>query len=582
MTGRAGRLRSAVPLTVAVLAALLAALAAASATAAPLGEIHSFPLAPGAAAQAIVAGPEGDMWFTEPEAAAIGRITPAGTITEFKGLKGAPDGIALGPEGNLWFADVGPHMAIGRITPAGEITEFSEGLNYHPYSIARGAEGDLWFTTPSTIGRITPAGQITEYKKGVFETPGAITAGGDGNLWFTVEGTEPAIGRVTPAGEVSEYPIAHKWLEPNAITEAADGSVAFTTASGDNEGGVYEAVVGLVTPAGKIYLSPAERLDAIPAGIATGPDGQLWFAGEGVEPGKSSTIGRVSGELKPEEFPNEEAHYFTAGLAPELEPEGIAPGPDASMWFTNKGQSPAIRWIGTGAPAAAKESPVVAGPGEVGATLTCENAVWNSWAGQQPTTSGFGLDGYTWLLDGAPIAGQSSPSLTVTAPDAGHQISCSVRATYPLLSVVVSATSPAVTIIGPPASTPAVPALLRLPRQSQSVSRRGALHLTLDCSGAPCSGSVRLLARVKERTGKGAHRRTRTVSVTIATASFTGLHLGADSVALKLTSRGLGLLERGAYRLTAPALVSYLTSGSTRASLSGTVELKGTKPKAHR
>jgi streptogramin lyase len=77
-------------LTVAVLAALVAALAAASATAAPLGEIHSFPLAPGAAAQAIVAGPEGDMWFTEPEAAAIGRITRTGSPSALKETCGSP------------------------------------------------------------------------------------------------------------------------------------------------------------------------------------------------------------------------------------------------------------------------------------------------------------------------------------------------------------------------------------------------------------------------------------------------------------------------------------------------------------
>ena len=45
------------------------------------------------------------MWFTERLASAIGRITPDGTITEYKlpTFTSYPGGIAAGPDGNLWF-----------------------------------------------------------------------------------------------------------------------------------------------------------------------------------------------------------------------------------------------------------------------------------------------------------------------------------------------------------------------------------------------------------------------------------------------------------------------------------------------
>jgi streptogramin lyase len=574
-------------LALAAWAAAALAVGAAPSLAALLGEVHTFPLPPGVNAESITAGPEGDMWFTEVPNTAIGRITPGGAITEFPGLKSEAYEIALGLEGDLWFTEPGART-IGRITPGGTITEFSEGLNKHPFYIARGPEGNMWFTTPETVGRITPAGQITEFKKGLFGHPGPITAGADGNLWFTFEGADPAIDRVIASGapnegEVTEFPIAHAWLKPTGIAQAANGDVAFA-AWGDNGGGVEELAIGMVTPAGTMFLDEEEPAGVLPAGIATGPDGDLWFVGES-EPGKPSAVGRLPGDVKPEELPDENAHYFRSGLAEELEPESIAAGPEGSMWFTNRGHSPAIRWIGTGAPEAAKESPLVSGPGEVGATLTCENPAWNSWAGQQPSTSAFAFDGYTWLLEGSPIAGQTSQSFSPTTADAGHNVSCSVRATYPLLSVTVSATSPGVRIIelasaepGPGGAPPS--SVLTLPRQTDTVSSHGALHVTLECSSSPCSGTVKLVYKIKVMTGRGMHRKKKTATITIATGTFSSLAPGIDKVALKLTSRGLGLLEGDGYRLMSNAIVSYVTTGSVHASAAGAIQLNGTKPKS--
>src|SRR5207302_4789039 len=55
----------------------------------------------------ITAGPDGNLWFTEYFGNRIGRITPAGVVTEFRaGLTGfTPSGIAIGPDGNLWFTE---------------------------------------------------------------------------------------------------------------------------------------------------------------------------------------------------------------------------------------------------------------------------------------------------------------------------------------------------------------------------------------------------------------------------------------------------------------------------------------------
>jgi hypothetical protein len=79
---------------------------------------------------------------------------------------------------------------------------------------------------------------------------------------------------------------------------------------------------------------------------------------------------------------------------------------------------------------------------------TCAGDVWSTWAGQQPSHNAYGFDGYRWLLDGNPITGATGQSYTPTAADAGHELSCKVTVTYPLLVVTASATSTAVHVKG--------------------------------------------------------------------------------------------------------------------------------------
>ncbi len=71
----------------------------------PIPTAHSFTLG-------IIAGPDGNLWFTENGGNKIGRITPGGTITEFPlpASTSAFDaklgaGITTGPDGNLWFTE---------------------------------------------------------------------------------------------------------------------------------------------------------------------------------------------------------------------------------------------------------------------------------------------------------------------------------------------------------------------------------------------------------------------------------------------------------------------------------------------
>src|SRR5438045_1263983 len=87
-----------------------------------LAAVTEFPLAtPGSLPGDIVRGGDGNLWFTETDNNAIGRITPAGVVTEFSlaGLQAGsqPLDIVSDPTNNLlYFTELGVGR-IGTINP---------------------------------------------------------------------------------------------------------------------------------------------------------------------------------------------------------------------------------------------------------------------------------------------------------------------------------------------------------------------------------------------------------------------------------------------------------------------------------
>jgi len=193
--------------------------------------------------EGITAGPDGNLWFAE-QAGRIGRITPAGVVTEFSNgitADSRPFAITAGPDGNLWFTE---DSAIGRITPAGDVTEFGITSNSAPEGITAGPDGNLWFTEDSAIGRITPTGVVTEFSNGITvnSMPRRIAAGADGNLWFT-EWNIDRIGRITPTGTVTQFATGiTEFSGVRGITAGPDGNVWFTEVAGDRIGRIEVAV----------------------------------------------------------------------------------------------------------------------------------------------------------------------------------------------------------------------------------------------------------------------------------------------------------------------------------------------------
>jgi streptogramin lyase len=162
------------------------------------GALTEYPLSNLMEATAAVAGaPDAIVWFTTGSSNSIVEATTSGTqLNEFPVPGSFPAGsqtnaIVYGPDGNLWFND-SPGSTVGRMTPSGSFTPFSvpAGGTEVLAGITTGPDGAMWFTDCQNqfIGRITTSGVITKFQLPTpegFAGPNQIVTGSDGNLWFT-------------------------------------------------------------------------------------------------------------------------------------------------------------------------------------------------------------------------------------------------------------------------------------------------------------------------------------------------------------------------------------------------------------
>ncbi len=106
------------------------------------------------------------------------------------------------------------------------------------------------------------------------------------------------------------FPLPNGITLPAGIAAGPDGNLWFTTR--------LPSAIGRITPFGTIRMFPLSP-SSLPYAITAGPDGNLWFTMPG-----SNSIGRITTSGMVTAFPVPTA---SAGLA------GIAAGPDGHLWF---------------------------------------------------------------------------------------------------------------------------------------------------------------------------------------------------------------------------------------------------------
>ena len=269
------------------LIALVTVTFAPAAQAAPVGSLKQFRV-PTANSQPryITNGSDGNLWFTEGRdnfvtPAHIGRITPAGAVSEFVvGCNGCIlNDIIQGPNNILYFTS--NEAILGRIDTSGVqgfstpmpnssvlagnlavhgddlwITDFNNNTIWRynitadaftgfplpagsptPADVVVDAAGIVWFTEPGgppggNVVRLDPASStFTEIPTTVF--PNSIAIATDGQIWFTSRFTPQAVGRLNPANNaVTIFPFTN--VGPQTIAASPDGSMWFTQTTKGN------------------------------------------------------------------------------------------------------------------------------------------------------------------------------------------------------------------------------------------------------------------------------------------------------------------------------------------------------------
>ena len=428
-------------------------MSASVASATPVGDFTTYAIGPANyGGNAIAAGPDGNMWFTDNANNSIGRITPSGATTFFP-VPTTPDPqsgfglfeITAGPDGNMWFTAFYTNM-VGKITMSGVITTYTlPTANSHPLGITAGPDGNMWVALDfaNGINRITPSGTITQFP---IPAPGStgpttitassdctlcasvITAGPDNSLWFIMP-VVSRIGRITTDGVVTTFPVDTPIPAANApqqnrlggITAGTDGNLWFTEPV-DNK-------VGRMTTAGAVTEFTSPVSNSAPTDIAIGSAGNLWPVLGGASPLATVTS---AGAISPVTLP-------TANSIPMA----VAVGPDGNLWSPSlvaqgsSGYALQINSIGTGSGPILQTR--VKGTAKIGSRLSC--AVNN--------TSGWTTDTvrYQWLRNGKTIPSANNKTFTPRAKDVRTRISCRASVTFTPVLNTLGATSNRVRVL---------------------------------------------------------------------------------------------------------------------------------------
>jgi virginiamycin B lyase len=200
----------------------------------PAGLVHMYPLPAGSGeSYGITSGPDGNLWFTLPDA--IGTMTTGGVATVYPvSPAGNLSEIVTGPDGALWFTDFA--LGIGRITTSGAITTYP--LSGAPFGIAPGPADTLVVTMfgKNTVDQLDLTATVLDSTPVPTASAGAsqLVTGPDGNFWFAEQNAN-AVGRLTLT-ESSPVPTTVTVQKTPSVSEYGQ-SVTLTATVSPTDGG---------------------------------------------------------------------------------------------------------------------------------------------------------------------------------------------------------------------------------------------------------------------------------------------------------------------------------------------------------
>ncbi len=224
----------------------------------------------------LTTGADGNLWFIVGDshplkvgnitygATKIGRMTPDGTVTVFAlpNKKADISTLIAGTDGNLWFTEaLSEH--IGKITPAGVVNEYQLPPDLNgPYLLATTPQGELWFTTSGVPVPITPDHPNSDFAVLGHITLSSLSSGTATPVTVTqgvVSGVRVASVHA-PLGQTAHVVVdlGNGTTVPATLELQSDGSYSVLAPVAYHLAGTYPVTVRITNDDGVQSLIPSE------------------------------------------------------------------------------------------------------------------------------------------------------------------------------------------------------------------------------------------------------------------------------------------------------------------------------------
>lgn len=278
--------------------------------------------------------PDGNMWFVLEDLNRVGRITPAGVITEFDLPSQTVDSssakdLAIAPDGTAWVVyDSGWHAFAFDTATASGLVDVSLGDSPYGEEVTIGP-GGIPFISMSYdddgLARVVNGQSI--WYDGAPPCDGAVATARDGAVWCQAD---DAIVRSKPdASGGTQYPLPDDLPDPYSLAAGPVGSMWFarffegTWVSAPDSGDV--GYIDQRSGATKIFDTGD---DTAPFSLAMGPDKNMWFTSIGDAEGIGHLDSRGRGALT--KIGNYSPRYLTFAK-------------DGAVWFTDSENNSIVR-----------------------------------------------------------------------------------------------------------------------------------------------------------------------------------------------------------------------------------------------
>lgn len=284
----------------------------------------------------ITAGSDGNVWFTDPGTNSVGKMTPAGAVTEYplQVADAGPNSITKDSSGNIWIDEGGTNCScLARISNAGSVSAtyavYHSGCQPYPVNVAVDKSGNVWYTNGacSFIGYVNPATGLGKVF-GSITTDHPLLAGPDGNVWSTqVSSNGAQLWSIDASGTLTKYDTQIQAAD--FLTIGNDGNLWFTddTTSGTSYVGYMDLSTHKIVSEYPIPQQSGTGWYPMPEELAQGADGNVWFS-ESLQQNTFGFVAPGTGRVT-------QPAFYGNPTMPQKTPGKLIEGPDGNLWFSN-------------------------------------------------------------------------------------------------------------------------------------------------------------------------------------------------------------------------------------------------------